>query len=36
MKIDLQQISVRDLTNGYKDNGEGGLQIWIIINDMKN
>lgn len=24
MNIDLKQITVRELTNGYKDNGEGG------------
>lgn len=25
MKIDLKQITVRELTSGYKDNGEGGV-----------
>ncbi len=25
MNIDLKQITVRELTNGYKDNGEGGV-----------
>lgn len=25
MNIDLKQITVRELTNGYEDNGEGGV-----------